>query len=101
MTRWAFTAPAPLVNVLAGTRRDPWRSFLFFDIAGESLWCVTALVPGYLLGEVGELSLPLSMGAGLALSLGGLLLSRAPRLKAMVFDELPLTAEAAVTHHTV
>jgi len=80
LTRWALTAPAPLVNVLAGARRYPWHSFLLFDLLGEMLWCATALAPGFLLGKSGGISLPLSMGAGLVLSLCCMLLSRHHRL---------------------
>ena len=76
LTRWAVTAPAPLVNVLAGARRYPSRSFLLFDVTGETLWCMTALAPGYLLGASGALSLPLSLGAGAVLAMACMLFSR-------------------------
>jgi membrane protein DedA with SNARE-associated domain len=76
LTRWAVTAPAPVVNVVAGMRHYSWRSFLIFDLTGETLWCATALVPGYLLGASDDLGLPAALGAGLALSAGALVLSR-------------------------
>jgi membrane-associated protein len=76
ITRWAITMPAPVVNVVAGARRYPIRSFLAVDVSGEVMWCATALLPGYLLGENKTIGLPLSIAAGLILGAGGLLLSR-------------------------
>jgi membrane protein DedA with SNARE-associated domain len=76
LTRWALTAPAPLVNLLAGARRYPWRSFLVIDLAGQTLWCGATIGLGYGLGEDGEISLPLSMGMGLMIGLLGILASK-------------------------
>lgn len=70
-TRWAFTAPGPIVNLLAGARRYPSRSFLMFDATGEIVWCAIALLPGYLLGASGASGLPLALVTGLILGLGG------------------------------
>lgn len=50
LTRWSLTAPATAVNLLAGYRRFPWRTFAAIDLAGEILWVSLALAPGYLLG---------------------------------------------------
>jgi membrane protein DedA with SNARE-associated domain len=76
ITRWALTLPAPLVNLVAGARRYPLRAFLFVDMAGEAVWCVMALMPGYVLGENKAIGLPLSIAAGLLLGAIGFLLSR-------------------------
>lgn len=51
LTRWSLTAPASLVNLLAGFRRMPWILFLALDVAGQALWAAIAIAPGYLLGD--------------------------------------------------
>lgn len=84
LTRWALTAPAPLVNVLAGTRRYPWRAFLFLDLVGQLLWCVSTLGLGFWLGQNGELGVPLSTAAGLAVGVIGVLFSRRQAAKAIL-----------------
>jgi membrane protein DedA with SNARE-associated domain len=71
ITRWAVTAPAPLVNVMAGARRYPMPRFLLVALCGEALWCATALAPGYLIGGIPRGGIALAMGAGLLLTLLG------------------------------
>jgi membrane protein DedA with SNARE-associated domain len=93
ITRWALTLPAPLVNLVAGARRYPLRAFLFVDTAGEAVWCVMALMPGYLLGENKAIGLPLSIAAGLLLGAIGLLLSRRFSL-ARVMRHMEVTTDA-------
>jgi membrane-associated protein len=80
LTRWAITAPGPLVNLLAGARRHPWRRFLAADLAGEALWSASALIPGYLLGGIGKLGTPLAVGVALALTVLGAVLARRTQL---------------------
>ncbi|HVA89636.1 MAG TPA: VTT domain-containing protein [Chloroflexota bacterium] len=63
ITRWAFTAPAPVVNVVAGARHYSWRRFLAADLSGEALWVAVSLAPGYLLGEMGTTGIVLAAGA--------------------------------------
>jgi membrane protein DedA with SNARE-associated domain len=71
VTRWAVTAPAPLVNIAAGARRYPLPRFLLADLCGEALWCATALAPGYLLGGIARGGLVLATAAGVLLMLLG------------------------------
>ncbi|HWE64829.1 MAG TPA: VTT domain-containing protein, partial [Chloroflexota bacterium] len=47
ITRWALTAPSPVVNVLAGLQRYRWESFLIADSIGEALWVALSLAQGY------------------------------------------------------
>ncbi len=63
ITRWAFTAPAPVVNVVAGARHYSWPRFLAADLSGEALWVAVSLAPGYLLGEMGMTGIVLAAGA--------------------------------------
>lgn len=51
LTRWSLTAPATLVNLIAGYRRYRWSTFAAIDLLGQSLWVALALAPGYLLGS--------------------------------------------------
>jgi membrane-associated protein len=76
LTRWAFTAPASLLNVFAGAEQYSWRRFLGADLLGEGLWSALALAPGFALGTFGYLAMPLSLTLGALLGVGGLLLSR-------------------------
>jgi len=62
ITRWAFTAPAPVVNVVAGARHYSWGRFLAADLSGEALWVALSLAPGYLLGELGTTGIVLAVG---------------------------------------
>jgi membrane protein DedA with SNARE-associated domain len=71
ITRWAITAPAPLVNVMAGARRYPVSRFLLADLCGEALWSATALAPGYLIGGIARYGIVPAMAAGLLLMLLG------------------------------
>ncbi|HXT36178.1 MAG TPA: VTT domain-containing protein [Chloroflexota bacterium] len=63
ITRWAFTAPAPVVNVVAGARHYSWGRFLAADLSGEALWVALSLAPGYLLGGLGPAGIVLAAGA--------------------------------------
>ncbi|MGH2410740.1 MAG: DedA family protein [Chloroflexota bacterium] len=63
ITRWAFTAPAPVVNVVAGARHYSWGRFLAADFSGQALWVALSLVPGYLLGGLGPAGIFLAAGA--------------------------------------
>lgn len=63
LTRWAVTAPAPVVNVVAGARRYPWHRFLVIDLSGEILWVALSLTPGYLLGGIGPVGIAIASGA--------------------------------------
>jgi len=63
ITRWAFTAPAPVVNVVAGARHYSWGRFLAADFSGEALWVALSLAPGYLLGGFGTTGVVLAAGA--------------------------------------
>jgi len=50
LTRWCVTAPATLITLTAGTRRYPLLPFLLIDIAGEALFVLLFLIPGFVLG---------------------------------------------------
>lgn len=63
ITRWAVTAPAPVVNVVAGARHYSWGRFLAADLSGEALWVALSLAPGYLLGGLGPAGIFLAVGA--------------------------------------
>ena len=91
VTRWALTLPGPAANLLAGTRRYPWPSFLLADLAGEALWVAIALLPGFVLGTSGTLSLPLSIAVGALLSLGCLAFSHRAMLVSELATRLPRT----------
>jgi membrane protein DedA with SNARE-associated domain len=67
LTRWSLTAPATIVNVLAGYRRYRWSTFAILDVVGQSLWVMLALAPGYLLGDNSQW--------GMAQALGGLMIA--------------------------
>lgn len=53
--------------LLAGANRMPWRSFLFYNLAGGCVWSATYGFGAYFLGEsVRRLARPLGIGLGVA-----------------------------------
>lgn len=48
LTRWLFSPLGPVVNIASGAAGLRWPVFLFWDIAGESVWIGGYLTIGYL-----------------------------------------------------
>ena len=51
ITRWLLTAAGPIVSVLAGTERYPFRSFVLFSLAGEAIWAAGYAGLGWLFSD--------------------------------------------------
>ena len=90
----------PIVNVVSGTARYPYRRFLVYDVIGESIWVVLYLSLGYAFGANWELLVDLLSNATQALTLlvvVGILaffLIRALRQRHQHEDEEPATPGA-------
>jgi membrane-associated protein len=54
-SRFLITAIAVPVNLMSGTTRFPFRKFILFDIAGETIWVLGFGGLGYLFGSEWEL----------------------------------------------
>lgn len=69
LTRFLITPLGPVVNVVAGTARYPYRRFLLYDVIGETIWVVLYLGLGYFFGANWELLVDLLANATQALTL--------------------------------
>jgi membrane-associated protein len=52
--RFLFSAFGGVINLVAGSDRYPYRRFLLYDIAGETLGAIILLLLGYLFGASWE-----------------------------------------------
>ncbi len=48
LTRFLITPLGPVINIVAGTGRYPYRRFIAYDILGEAIWVILYLALGYL-----------------------------------------------------
>ncbi len=69
LTRFLITPLGPVVNIVSGTARYPYRRFLLYDLIGELIWVVLYLGLGYLFGANWELLVDLLSNATQALTL--------------------------------
>ncbi len=101
LTRFLITPLGPVINVVAGTARYPYRRFLLYDVIGESIWVILYLGLGYLFGANWELLVDLASNATQALTLLlivavlGFFLVRALRQRQQHDDEEPTGAIVA------
>jgi membrane protein DedA with SNARE-associated domain len=51
ISRFIFILPPVLTNLLAGMSRIPWRSFLFYNLAGSVAYSITYVLLGYFFGR--------------------------------------------------
>ncbi|MFN2578152.1 MAG: DedA family protein [Pyrinomonadaceae bacterium] len=80
-SRWLVTPLGPWINLTSGMTNYPWRSFLIWDVLGETLWVVLYVMLGKFFSErvqalldiLGNLSWVI-VGLALALILGWQLL---------------------------
>jgi membrane-associated protein len=54
LSRFLFSAFGGVINLVAGSDRYPYRRFLLYDIAGETLGAIMPLLLGYLFGASWE-----------------------------------------------
>jgi membrane-associated protein len=54
LSRFLFSAFGGVINLIAGSDSYPYRRFLFYDIAGETLGAIIPLLLGYLFGASWE-----------------------------------------------
>ena len=70
MSRFLFSALGGTINVIAGADSYPYRRFVLYDVAGETLGAIIPLALGYAFGatweDVGDL---LTMGSLCVLTL--------------------------------
>lgn len=50
-SRWVLTPLGSLLNLTSGMAAYPYRRFLLFDVAGETLWAIEYVVLGELLSD--------------------------------------------------
>jgi len=48
LTRFLITPLGPVINIVAGTGRYPYRRFIAYDVLGEAIWVLLYLALGYL-----------------------------------------------------
>jgi membrane-associated protein len=48
LTRFLITPLGPVINIVAGTGRYPYRRFIAYDALGEAIWVLLYLALGYL-----------------------------------------------------
>lgn len=48
LTRFLLTPLGPVINIVAGTGRYPYRHFIAYDVLGEAIWVLLYLALGYL-----------------------------------------------------
>ena len=48
LTRFLITPLGPVINIVAGTGRYPYRRFILYDALGEAIWVIVYLALGYL-----------------------------------------------------
>jgi len=51
IARFIFLFPPVVVNLLAGMSKMPWRTFLFYDLAGSAAYSATYILIGYFFGK--------------------------------------------------
>jgi membrane-associated protein len=96
-SRFLFSALGGVMSLLAGAERYPYRHFLLYDVAGETLGAVIPLLLGYTLGacwEAGGNLLGALSGFALILFLVMLLVKR-------LVKTLPQSKETRVVYQAV
>ncbi len=48
LTRFLLTPLGPVINIVAGIGRYPYRRFIAYDVLGEAIWVILYLALGYL-----------------------------------------------------
>lgn len=48
LTRFLITPLGPVINIVAGAGRYPYRRFIAYDVLGEAIWVLLYLALGYL-----------------------------------------------------
>jgi membrane-associated protein len=48
LTRFLITPLGPVINIVAGIGRYPYRRFIAYDLLGEAIWVILYLALGYL-----------------------------------------------------